>query len=317
MWNPPPTVTEHNGEPLAPDLEFFVAPPAEIGTVRSAHTWLKTTDRAKSTPVRAAIAVAWGVGGFLLAMGFHWLTGLLIIPSSLTGTPPALWAAIFSLLPAYLGWRASAFNYTCNFVGNGGCAQFRCQGDRATIVQKSMLLFQGVSGVATRFNRSSRNGQYQNTRFYFDWFSLETGKSVFDITGMHHSDSKTPLAQNIYNFARAAESAWYDYLAPRIDAELARQGFVKFYMGSSRWAVLGRGFIRIMDSEGKDSRCVAEDIGSAKLKEGYLTIRRKDAKSSLFDLFNHEGIFGFNYAAMHNARLFLHLFERFLGVRVQ
>ena len=88
-------------------------------------------------------------------------------------------------------------------------------------------------------------------------------------------------------------------------------------MGYERWAVLGRGFIQIVDKDGKASRCAAEDIGSAKLRDGYLTIRRKDAKSSFFDLFNHEGVFGFNYCAIDNARVFLYLFEKFLGIRVQ
>jgi hypothetical protein len=317
MWNPPPAVTEHSREPLAADRDFFVEPPAEIGMIRSAHTSLAKSAQAKSTPVRAAIALAFGAVGFLLAMGFNWLTGLLIIPASLTGTPPALWAAIFALLPVYLGWRKSAFNQSCNFVGGNGCAQFRCEGNRATIVQKSVFLFQSATGVATRINRTSKNGVYQNTRFYFNWFSSDTEESIFEVTGMHHSDSKTPPADSIFNFAHATELAWYDFVSPKIDADLARQGFLKFYMGYNRWAVLGGGYIRIVDKDGKDSKCLAEDIGSVTLRDAYLTIRRKDAKSSLFDLFNHEGVFGFNYAAMHNPRIFLYFFEKLLGVRVQ
>ena len=118
------------------------------------------------------------------------------------------------------------------------------------------------------------------------------------------------------NPLQEAEAIYLRWLS-HLDAEFTRQGFVKFYMGYSNWAVLGRGFIEIMDKDGKVSRCAAEDIGSAKLREGYLTIRRKDAKSSLFNLFNSEGVFGFDYAALHNGRLFLYLFEKSLGIRVQ
>jgi hypothetical protein len=317
MWNPPSAVTEHNGKPLAGDRDFFVEPPAEIGAVRSAHTSLTKGAQAKSIPVRVAMALAFGVVGFLLAIGFHWLTGILIIPATLTGTPPALWAAILAPLPAYLGWRRSAFKHWCNFVGHDGCAQFRCEHDRASIVQKSVFLFSGASGVTGRLIRRSKHGIYQSTQFYFSWYSADTEKAVLDIDGLHHADAKLPEASNIFNFASATESAWYDFVTPKIAAELARQAFVKFYMGYNRWAILGRSFIRIVDKDGKDSKCLAEDIGSATLRGAYLTIRRKDAKSSLFDLFNHEGVFGFNYAAVHNTRLFLYYFENLLGVRVQ
>ena len=317
MWIPPPTVTEHNGEPLAADGEFFVAPPAEIGAIRSAHTSLKKGERAKPMPIRAAIVLAAGAVGFLLAMGFHRMTGLLFIPASVTGTQPALWAGIFGLLAAYLGWRGSGFVGTCTFTGDNGCAQYRCEGDRATVVQSSVFLFKGATALSTRLIRRVKNGQYFGTKFYFHWYSSPFEKAIYGIFGSHHADFKTPPAENIYNFARAVESAWYDFATPAIDAEFIRQGFVKFYMGYSNWAVLGRGFIEIMDKNGKVSRCAAADIGSAKLRDAYLTIRRKDAKSSLFDLFNAEGVFGFDYAAMYNARLFLYLFEKSLGIRVQ
>ena len=101
---------------------------------------LKKDEQAKSTAVRAAIALAWGAGGFLLAMGFHRLTGLLIIPASLTGTPAALWEAILGLAVAYLGWRGAGFRHSCNFVGDSGCALFHCEGDRAKVIRDSVFL---------------------------------------------------------------------------------------------------------------------------------------------------------------------------------
>jgi hypothetical protein len=317
MWTPPATVTEHQGEPLAADGDFFAGPPAEIGTVRTANTSLKQGQMAKSAPVRAAIALGCGVAGFLLAMGFHRMTDLLIIPASLTGTPAWLWAALIGVLPAHFGWRASAFRHTCNFAGDSGCAQYRCEGERGRLVQSSVFRFQEASAVSTQMVRHLKNGRYHGTTFYFYWYAAESEKVVFFVKGTHYADAKTPPAGNLYNFGRAVEAAWYRYVAPQIDAELRQKGFVKFHMGAGRWATLGPGFIRIVEKDGKASRCAAEDIGSAKLDDGYLTIRRKDAKSSLFDLFDREGIFGFNYAAIYNARVFLYLFEKSLGIRVQ
>ena len=317
MWNPPPAVTEHLGAPLAPDRDFFVAPPADIGAIRTAYTTLKKGVRSKPMPVRVAMSLAYGSVGFLLALGLQSLTGILMLPSDLTGTPPVLWEAILALPVAYLGWRESAFRHSCSFAGELGCAYFECEGERGRVIQSSALHFKNASALATRIIRRLQNGVYQGTYFTFNWFSADPEKPIFFLKGSHYKDSKTPPAENIYNFARAAESAWYVYLTPGIDAELTHKGSVKFYMGSGLWVALGVGFLQIMDKQGGVSRCAAEDIGSAKLDDGVLTIRRKDAKSSFFNLFNHEGVYQFNYATMHNARLFLYLFERCLGIKVR
>src|SRR5690348_15580097 len=107
MWMPPPAVTEHQGDQILQDRHFFIAPPPEIGTLRSAHSSLRQGVAAKSPVVRLAIALAWGAVGFLLAMGLHRFTGILIVPSGITGTPAVLWAVIIGLLPAWIGWRKS------------------------------------------------------------------------------------------------------------------------------------------------------------------------------------------------------------------
>ena len=317
MWIPPPNVTEHNGEPLTPDLDFFIAPPAEIGAIRSAHTSLKQGERERPVPLRVVLAAVGGVVGFLLTLAFDYLTKILFVVSSITRTPVILWEVIFVPLWVYLGWRASGFQHFCTFAGDRGSAHFRCEHERARVTQTSYFLFKDASAVATAFVRRTRNGVYQSTRFYFNWFSSKSGKAIFTIEGSHHADSKTPPAANFYNFARAVESAWYRYATPAIDAEFIQKGSVKFYMGYNNWSVLGRGYIQFVDEHGKVSRCDAEEIGSAKLSDGRLTIRRKDAKHSFFDLFDAEGVFGFPYGVIHNARLFLYLFEKSLGIRVQ
>jgi hypothetical protein len=317
MWNPPPTVTEHNGEPLAPDLDFFVEPPAEIGAVRTAHTSLKKGVRERPVALRVGLALVAGAVGFVLTVGFDHLTKILFVASDITRTPLVLWYSIFVPLWVYLGWRKSAFKHFCSFAGDYGCAHFQCEHARTKVTRISDLHFKDASAVSTRFIRRTKNGVYQGTSFYFDWYSSNAEKAIFSISGSHMADSKTPPANNFYHFARAVESAWYRYVTPAIDAEFTQKGSVKFYMGSNRWSVLGRGYIEFVDEHGKVSRCAAEEIGSAKLFDGDLTIRRKDAKRGFFNLFNHEGVFGFSYSAVHNARLFLHLFEKSLGIRVQ
>ena len=162
-----------------------------------------------------------------------------------------------------------------------------------------------------------KNGRYHGTYFSFNWFSSDLEKAIFFLKGSHYADSKTPPADNLYNFGRAAESAWYDYVTPRIDAEFTHKGSV-----NSTWSPISGLFSAAVSFKSWTRRAGSADVPpktsvAAKLDDGVLTIRRKDAKSSFFDLFNREGVFGFNYAAMHNARLFLYLFQKSLGIRVQ
>jgi hypothetical protein len=317
LWIPPPAVKDHQGSVLAPECDFFVRPPREIGEVRSAHTSLKKGVSAKPTPTRIAFTAVWGAAGFLLALGIQRLSYLFLIPAGMTHTPVWIWEALFACLPAYIGWRKTAFGHFCEFVGAEGCAQIKCEGARDHILQNSIFCFKNAESVSTSLVRHIKNGRYQYTNFYFYWYPPDNEKAIYQIDGSHSADAKTPPAGNPYNFARAAESAWYDFVIPKIDEELARNGFIKFNMGRNRWTRVGRGFIEIVDKSGKVSRCDADDIGSAKLEGGYLTICAKGAKASRFDLFSKEGVFRYDYAAMHNARLFLVAFEKFLNIKVE
>jgi len=317
LWTPPPSGADHQGDKLAPECDFFVRPPREIGEIRTAHSSLKKGVKARATPVRIAITAVWFAGGFLLAMGIQRVTALFFIPSGMTGAPVWAWEAVFACLPAYIGWRKTAFKHFCQFVGAEGCAQLKCEGEREHISENSIFCFKNADAVSTSLVRHIKNGRYQYTDFHFYWHPPDSEKAIYQIDGSHSADAKTPPAGNPYNFARSAESAWYDYVIPKIDEELAKNGFIKFNMGRNRWARVGRGFIEVAEKNGKTSRCEADDIGSAKLEGGYLTICAKGAKASRFDLFSKEGVFRYDYAVMHNARLFLVAFQKFLNIKVE
>jgi hypothetical protein len=316
IWTPPPTVTEHQGDKLDAERDFFVAPPREIGEIKSAHSSLRKGVKARPAPVRLAIAGIWGLAGFVVLMGLDRVTGILMVPAGLTGTPDALWAALIGLLPAYIAWRKTAFKHFCQFVGAEGCAQLRCEGARENIVENSIFCFQDAAAVSTSMVRHLKNGRYTYTSFYFYWYPPDRGKAIYQIAGSHSADAKTPPAGNPYNFARAVEAAWYDYLIPKIDAELAQNGYLSFHMGHKRSARVGRGFLEIVDKDGTVNRCEAGDIGSAKLASGTFTLTRKDAESKFFGLLGSSGVFRFDYGNMYNGRLFLYAFEKLLPLKV-
>jgi len=117
-WFPSPEVKDFNGNPLPGDLDFFVSPPPEIGTLYSAFSTLKRGQQPMGPVARFGCAV----GGALLGG----VVGFFMIP-----TPIILWFDRFWLLLALgaLGvigilagaieaWKSTAlFTHSCSYVG--------------------------------------------------------------------------------------------------------------------------------------------------------------------------------------------------------
>lgn len=292
---------------LAPDRDFFVVPPREIGEVVKAYTSLKRGVESPSTEKRITRTAIAATVGIAAGVGLAYLTGM----------NSALWLIILASIAALITWFSSGFKHTCNFVGTEGCAEFKCVGAREHLKEKRAFCFKDAWAVSTATTRHYTNGIYTRTSFAFYWYPPQGGKAVYVIAGRHSSNLKTPPLKNSYNFACAVEGAWIKYLIPKLDADLRQKGYISFFMGDGRWARLGSGFLDIVDKQGAASRCEAGDIGSAKIASGVFTLTRKDAKSKFFGLLGSSGIFKFNYGAMYNARLFLFAFQNLLNVRVQ
>ena len=307
MWTPPSSVMDHLGKPLPPERDFFVAPPREIGPVKSAYSSLKREIEAKTAQTRVAIVALAAAAGVGAGVGIDYLTAI----------HSPIWPAVIAALAALIAWGVTGFKHLCNFVGAEGCAEFKCKGGRENITQKKLFNFKDAWAVSTSMMRHFTNGVYTGTSFGFYWYPPDGGKPVYQIVGRHKANLKTPPVQNAFNFARAVEMAWDDHLVPRLDAQLREKGYINFYMGDKRWARLGLGFLEIVEKDGSVNRCEASDIGSAKLASGTFTLSRKDAKSKLFGLLGSSGVFKFNYGIMYNAQVFLYAFQRLLNIKVE
>ncbi len=307
VWTPPSSVTDHLGNALPPERDFFVAPPREIGNVESAYTSLKREVEAKTAQTRIAIVAVAAAAGVGAGVGIDYLTGI----------HSPLWPAVIAALAALIAWGTTGFKHFCNFVGSQGCAEFKCKGGRENLTEKRMFTFKDAWAVSTSMTRHFTNGVYTGTSFGFYWYPPDGGKVVYQIVGRHKANLKTPPVDNIFNFARSVEVAWINYLIPQLDAQLREKGYINFYMGDKRWARLGVGFLDIVEKDGSVNRCEASEIGSAKLASGVFTLKRKDATSKFFGLFGSSGVFKFNYAVMYNARLFLYAFQKLLNIKVE
>ncbi len=312
MWTPASTVTGHQGDRLDPECDFFVLPLREIGAVISAYTSLKRGDEAKPTAARFRTAGVWFAVGYVVGLGLGAL---------FTRTLTPILATFVAFLPAIIGWRTTRLKGFCNFVGAEGCAQFSCRDKHENITEKSVFLFKDAWALSTWRGRRVRDSRHTYTPFYFDWYAYppETKKRVYSLAGERSSDSQRLPVGDPYKFARAVENAWYDYLIPRIDAEIAQKGSLSFYDGLGRsWVRLGRGFLEIdgVDPEDGPSRWEATDIGSAIAVEfeGTLTLMTQSATEKLYGA---AGPLHLNYGNMYNGRVFLYAFEKLVGLSVQ
>ena len=232
MWNPPPNVTEHQGAPLAADCDFFAPPPPDIGPIKTAHTSLKQGMKPKSTVARLSIALAWGAALEILLLVIYRTVGFPWFRFDGDSDPPvALVFAPVTLVAAAIAWLFVRFRHTCGYVGNDGIAYFTCRRQRAKIEHLWTFHFKDAASLVTSTTHHFKNTAYTHTNFGFYWYSSPHAKSLFGLKDSHRSHLAGPPPENLYHFCRSAESAWYNHLAPLMEAELAQKGRVSFYTG--------------------------------------------------------------------------------------
>jgi hypothetical protein len=286
-----PRLLDHLGNPLPSDMDLFVPPPAEIGSIISACSTLRKqeTPEAKWTQkllIRAAI------GGAIGAVIAIWAGALWVFPAGL-------------IVGGLLGLRS---RQTLTYVGTLGIALFEVRRSRNDVTRKLYFLFESARALRTSVTRRYLNAIYEGTSWSFVW-SDEKGATVFQQSGQYYLIPKT--AAHPYIFLRAAESAWSHYLIhTRLEDELRRTGAIRFDIKGSDWVSIGPGFAELCFG-GQIARCDAEDIGAVSLREGVFTIKRKDAKIGWF---SRTGVFSFEYRQMPNATVFYMLVGRLLGV---
>jgi hypothetical protein len=320
-WIPTAGVTDHQGGAIDPERDFFAAPPGDIGEIKSAHSTLKKSGGDMPAATRLGkIALHFGLA--LLAV-YVVVTYVSVIGSALvwfafyTRTPWWFWLLPIPTYFAYRAWRKTGYFHVCDYVGTEGCVQFTCKGGRNQITRNTGFRFEDASALAASTVHHYRRGSYDYSTFAYTWYGPDSGTPVIRISGTFRSPLRTAPFGSNFSFIRAVEGAWYGYLIPRVDKDLARDGFLKFYMGEQRWARVGRGFLEIVEKDGTVNRCEASEIGSAKMAGGYLTLTRKDSSAKFLGWFGKTGVFHFTYENMYNGRLFLFVMDRFLGVKVE
>jgi hypothetical protein len=295
-WSPPAGAGTHAGGAIGPEMDFFIPPPEEIGAVVSAHSTLRRDQRPLSPSARTAV---------VFLPGFAAMVALPYV-----GVTDAAWqVGAFLALVALLGYL-TRFAHACTYVGKEGIARCRCRGGRTRRVRQEVFPFRDATELRTEETRQYHHGIYTGTSYHFTWTD-DAGRKVFKLAGQYRAGKKPPKPADPYHFARAAEASWSVYLLDHAQQQLVRFGAIQFRLGGADRVDVGPGFIDL-HLKGRSERCAAQEIGAISISQGVFKVKRADAKEGWF---SSRGVFQFPYGTMANARVFLLVCDRLLGVR--
>jgi len=301
-WAPTGEVCNHSGGPISGKDDFFVPPPRELGEVASATTTLRKDAEPMSPGARLAGGIAAGAVGLVI--------GVVIAVNLKNAFWQLFWPVLLGGLGLAIALFATGFAHTCTYVAREGLARFRCSGSRDQ-VKEEMFRFADAAELRTSQTRHYTNGVYQNTAYSFTWTDAG-GRVRFVIAGSHKSEQGNPPAKDLFHFATAAERAWTLYKLDEIQAQLRTDGMIYSGLGGRNWVKLGQERITLFFN-GEEIDCHADEIDQVRIEQGWVQVRRKDAKEGWF---SSRGVFKFPYGSLANAQLFLILMDKLVGVRI-
>jgi hypothetical protein len=290
-----------NGQLHAWD-DFFMPPPAEIGEVVSAYTSLRKDTLPMSPGTRIAGVMVAGTVGLAI--------GLVISLNIKNPFFQLFWPVLLASSGLLVVLLATRFKHTCTYVAQEGVARFTCKGSREQVIGQ-VFCFKDAAELRTSQTRHYTNNVYQHTQYTYTWTDIG-GRTRFVISGQHGSEAGTPPAKDAYHFATAAEKSWTIYLVGQVQAQLKMSGTVFFGLGGRNWVKLGERYISVHMS-GVTTECDADDIAEVRIDQGWVQVRRVDAREGWF---SSTGIFKFPYGSLANAHLFLILMDNLVGVRI-
>jgi hypothetical protein len=297
--------TDHVGDPLPPDAYFFAPPPPEIGDVRSAYSSLKSAKAQSLGTARLVGTVIWtAVAGFI---------GIGVVYAFAGSRNPvdAIWivlaAGVTGLIAFFSCGKAS-----CSYIGSQGTVVYTAFGD-ANWPKSNIFLFRTARELRTAQTRNYTNGIYTGTSYSFTWTD-ESGRKVYVLFGSHNANKGLPKGPHPFNFARAAELAWSNFLLPTAQHQYETMGYVQFNLSGQDWVRVGQQCVELFQ-RGQVQQCPTNNIATFSINQGVFTVRLKDAKSGFLGI-GSNGIFSFNYAGMANARLFLFVMSELAGIQL-
>ena len=298
-WTPEPSLLNHSGQPLRQDSVFFVAPPSQIGQLRSVDSSLRARARPLPILLRTAICmVSVFLCVFLLeaASGFpSWRDQSAQFAILFIGT--SIGAGLSVLI-----WRATNFRHECSFVGTNGLALCILNRSQDTIPIVHTLEFHTTSILLASEVKRYRSHVFMGSKYSFQWLS---GNEAFTLSGNYYFSRARPIGSIRYHLGRQAERAWSDFQWPRVLNSLEKLGHVEFSLEADKRIRISRDSIsfKIGDREWVTFPC---DQILLQVFNGRISLRTR-SKGTLGRRWR---AFTGYYAEIPNAQLLIHALTR-------
>ncbi|MCU0550545.1 MAG: hypothetical protein MUC48_14445 [Leptolyngbya sp. Prado105] len=326
IWLPKSEVIQHHGKPLPANMIFFAAPPPEIGTVLTAHSYLEAKQRKLSLKIFKRFSRVVLEALVLAGLCFGIFVGLhlgLSVPFFSASTDGMLRGFVLGILItpfATIGVAVFCLSLikppiTCTYVGDRGIAEYRWsdQGEP----EGRVLQFSQVDCLHRNIIDHYINFSYMSTEYWFTWANTrnlpESEQSAmpaifkFTLSGKYSSEFRLPL----YHFALSAERAWTEFRLQHLLSDVKQSGSTRFEIGKlgvsqGKALEVGQGFVRtivpnrIHHFNGDEIRLRQEN--------GKILLQRKDPSAGWARPWMLETI-GFASFEIENVNAFVALFN--------
>ena len=297
-WIPGTEVTRHAGSPIPEGMDFFVAPPPDIGQVVSAESTLTVSKHPMPPERRLMVSFLVGVPVAVMV--------LLIMSFTIE-------AMVVAVIPAAIAgsliYFFTRFSHQCSYVGEQGMVEFKISGSRSAEPKANLLRFKEAENLYTSQTRHYYNGVYTSTFYEYKW-TRGSGRD-YRLTGSYRSEKGQPKDKDKWHFASSAEAIWSGYKLQAISNQLDKLGYAEFPMQGNPQAVrVGSGFLEFVLKDGTAQRVDVNDMRDIKLGSGLFQFAHHDAR-----WWSGRGKYAFTYGKLPNARLFLLCLDKLAGIR--
>ena len=301
-WQPTEGVTTHSGQAIPADTDFFEAPHPSIGTVITAESTLKASERPMPNSRRIQFVAFGAAAAAVLVYGFFSVVQVefTVLPLIIL----ALLAAIAGIIIYYL----TRFRHRCSYVGDRGIVEYKLTGSRSGKANSEMFIFADTADLFTATTRTYYNGIYTGTNFQFRW--ADKNSQSHTVKGMYRSQEGWPKDGDRWHYANSAEAAWSNYRLKTLGTDLERLGYVEFPLSGNPKAVrIGSGFMEFLLKDDSTQRVDVKDMKQISLGQGFFKFAHQDAR-----WWSGKGKFSFSYAGLPNAKLFLLCLKQLTGI---
>lgn len=306
-------IFNHWGENIDESADFFKLP-KNIGKIISGYTTLSknqnpATKKEKNGCILKAILISLIISAIIIfAFKIFGIVGILF-----TVAIPLVFSLIFAS-------SSKKFIHTATYIGVNGFAKFTCVNDRNTFGKSYEINFNDVTDFAKVSVINKRNFNYVNTSYTFTWLSGD--KVIQEINGTHESKEGNPAREATEFWLNTfAERYWTIYLMDKMEAELEKNGFLKFNLVYTKdekyylthYIELGIGYIKFITNKG-EVKYNFNEIKKIYTKGSNLFIEHSnyEKKFYFFESGNKNGI---PLTNLTNRQFFFRAMELLLGYR--